>query len=473
MAARLDVDQHPPGVQRIVGAIDPDIGRDAGDIRILGQRLGQLVLQGGHASVGDGLRRLGHPLQQAGILGREQALGDDDVEQGRDRQGGDGHDQGRHLAVQHPLQSAVVAIDDGVEDRLGAFGELGVLSLVVALQPAGGQGWHQGQRDQGRDDDGHRQGDGELAEQPADHVAHEKQRDQHRDQRHGQRDDGEADLLGALQRGGERLLALLDVARDVLDHHDGVVDDEACRDGQRHQGQVVEAVVQQVHHAECAHERQRHRDAGDEGRRPAAQEDEDHRHHEQDRQHQLELDIMHRGADRGGAVGQHRDLDAGRQALLQRRQGLLDLVDGGDDVGAGLALDVEDDRRLYARLATVLGLDRRAGAQLAVFRRADGCSDVLKPDRRARLIGDDQVHIVVGGLELVVGVDRERAAGSVERALGPIGVGVADRRAQALHRQPIVGQRPAVDLDAHGRPLAAADADQADAGDLGNLLGQL
>ena len=36
---------------------------------------------------------------------------------------------------------------------------------------------------------------GEFAEQPADHVAHEQQRDQHRDQRDGQRDDGEADLL--------------------------------------------------------------------------------------------------------------------------------------------------------------------------------------------------------------------------------------------------------------------------------------
>ena len=34
--------------------------------------------------------------------------------------------------------------------------------------------------------------------------------------------------------------ALLDVARDVLDHDDRVVDDEAGGDGQRHQRQVVE-----------------------------------------------------------------------------------------------------------------------------------------------------------------------------------------------------------------------------------------
>ena len=51
----------------------------------------------------------------------------------------------------------------------------------------------------------------------------------------------------ALQRGLHRRLALLDVARDVLDHHDRVVDHEAGRDGQRHQAQVVQAVAQQVH----------------------------------------------------------------------------------------------------------------------------------------------------------------------------------------------------------------------------------
>jgi hypothetical protein len=52
--------------------------------------------------------------------------------------------------------------------------------------------------------DGHAQGDGEFAEQPAHDVAHEQQRDQHRDQRDGQRDDGEPDLLGALQRRLQR-----------------------------------------------------------------------------------------------------------------------------------------------------------------------------------------------------------------------------------------------------------------------------
>ena len=44
----------------------------------------------------------------------------------------------------------------------------------------------------------------------------------------------------------------LEVARDVLDHDDGVVDHEAGRDGERHQRQVVEAVAEELHDAERA-----------------------------------------------------------------------------------------------------------------------------------------------------------------------------------------------------------------------------
>ena len=49
------------------------------------------------------------------------------------------------------------------------------------------------------------------------------------------------------------------IARDVLDHDDRIVDDEAGGDGQRHQRQVVEAEMRQVHHREGADQRQRHR----------------------------------------------------------------------------------------------------------------------------------------------------------------------------------------------------------------------
>ena len=39
--------------------------------------------------------------------------------------------------------------------------------------------------------------------------------------------------------------AVLDMAIDVLDHDDGVVDHEADRDGERHQREIVEAEAEQ------------------------------------------------------------------------------------------------------------------------------------------------------------------------------------------------------------------------------------
>ncbi len=71
--------------------------------------------------------------------------------------------------------------------------------------------------------------------------------------------DGEADLARAVQRRLQRALALLHVADDVLDHDDGVVDDEAGADRQRHQRQIVEREAGNPHHGECRDDRQRQR----------------------------------------------------------------------------------------------------------------------------------------------------------------------------------------------------------------------
>ena len=57
----------------------------------------------------------------------------------------------------------------------------------------------------------------------------------------------------------ERFLAGLDVADDVLQHDDGVVDDEADRQRQRQQRQVVQAVAEHVHDGEGADDRDRQR----------------------------------------------------------------------------------------------------------------------------------------------------------------------------------------------------------------------
>ena len=90
----------------------------------------------------------------------------------------------------------------------------------------------QRQRDEARNDHGTRQSQREFEEQASGRSWHEGDGRIDGGQRQRHRHDGEADLAHALDRRVERLHALLDVAEDVLEHDDGVVDDEA--DGEHH-----------------------------------------------------------------------------------------------------------------------------------------------------------------------------------------------------------------------------------------------
>jgi hypothetical protein len=460
LVARLQVDQEAAGIERRVGAVDADEGGQAVDIGVLEDGGGERLLAFRHRGIGHRLRRLGDALDEAGILHREEALGHDDVEEHGEHQRADRHRQGKRLVVEHPGERPPVMVDRRVEPFLRAAEEGRLLRRMA--QQLGAQHRHQRQRHHRRDQDGDGKRDGEFAEQPADDITHEEQRDQHGDERHRERDDGEADLLGALERRLEAAVALLDVARDVLDHDDGVVDNEAGGDGERHQREVVEAEAQEVHRREGADQRQRHGKARHDGRRHVPQKEEDHQHDQRDRQRQLELDVAHRGADGGGSIGEHADVDRGGQRILQRGQERLDAVDHLNDVGTRLALDVQDHRRLRVH----------PGTELAVLRALLDLRHVRQAHRRAILVGDHQVLVVVGALELVVGVDRVGARRPVEIALGRIDIGVGDGGAEIVDVEAERGELAGVGLDTHGRALAAADADQSDAGELRDLLCQ-
>src|SRR5258708_3097123 len=84
-----------------------------------------------------------------------------------------------------------------------------------------------GERDPQRDEDRHREHDRELAEEAPDQTAHQEDRDEDRDQRDADREHGEPDLARALDRRLERGHARLEMAHDVLHHHDGGVHHEA------------------------------------------------------------------------------------------------------------------------------------------------------------------------------------------------------------------------------------------------------
>ena len=314
------------------------------------------------------------------------------------------------------------------------------------LQEARAHHRRQRQADKGRDQD--RGGDrhGEFAEQPTDDAAHEQQRDEHRDQREADRDDGEADFAGALDGRLHRFHAVLDVAEDVLQHHDRIVDDEADGQGQRHQRQVVQAVVQQVHHAERADQRDRHGDTGDDGGPDVPKEQEDHHHDQADGQHQRELHIGDRGADGQRTVHDGADVDRGRDRGFQSRQRLLDPFHRVDDVGARLLEDDQQD----AALAVL-----PAGEQ-PVLRGIDGTADIASPGRPRHC--DTAKHdVFVFATRASAGRCRRRCRLSAAPSMLPFGaltVALTSRIAHILQGQAHGGELVGLDLAPARRAFA-------------------
>ena len=284
---RLQIDLDAARVECGVGSVHADERGDVIHGWILQQHLHKLLLALGHGGEADRLRRLADAQDHARILHREEALGDHHIEQQGGHQRADSDHQRDEAIAQNHCQRPSIRVDDGVEDLLRPIVEARLLGDRFVLKNARAHHRRQRQRDHGGDQDGNRQGDGELAEEPAHHVAHKQERNQHRDERNGQRHDGEADLFAALERRLHRAQALFNKSRNVLDHHDGVVHHKTGGDGERHQCQIVERVAQQVHYAEGAHNRQRHRDRGNDGSRQIAQKKEDDHHHQCDGQHQL------------------------------------------------------------------------------------------------------------------------------------------------------------------------------------------
>ena len=79
------------------------------------------------------------------------------------------------------------------------------------------------------------------------------------DQRKADRENSEADFFRALHSGVEGSETLFQMARNVFDDHDGVVDNEAGGDGERHQRKVIDREAEQVHYAAGSQQRQRNR----------------------------------------------------------------------------------------------------------------------------------------------------------------------------------------------------------------------
>src|ERR1019366_3619275 len=169
---------------------------------------------------------------------------------------------------------------------------------------------HAGNQNRGAD------GDCELAEQPAQNARHEQDGDEDGGQRERHGDNGEADFPGTRERRRVGLLAVLDVADDVLQHDDGVIHDEADGEDKRHHGNVVDAEIQQVHDREGAHDGEWQGHGGDHGGGEIAQEQEDHQDDQGQGGGHGELNVVEGFADVLGAVAANSQVHGGRHLRL-------------------------------------------------------------------------------------------------------------------------------------------------------------
>src|SRR5437588_7696222 len=189
-----------------------------------------------HGGKGSVLSRLGDTENNSRVLHGEEALGNVNVKKDGGHKRADSDEESGCSVLQDDLQGAPVKSDDGVEYALGGAKEPALLFLFLVLQQLRAHHGSQRKGNESGNEDGDGKSDGKLAEEAADDVPHEEKRDEHGDEGDGKRNDGEANLLGALESGFDRRIALLDKAADIFDHDDGVVDDKAGRYGQGHEG---------------------------------------------------------------------------------------------------------------------------------------------------------------------------------------------------------------------------------------------
>ena len=124
----------------------------------------------------------------------------------------------------------------------------------------------------------HHNGQAKLVKKLADDAAHKTNGQKHRHDGQGGGQHRQANLLRAVKRGLERRFAHLHVAHDVFAHHDGVVNQQAHAQAQRHHGDHVQGKTQHVHEQKRADDGNGQRQPRNHGRAPRVQKQENNQH---------------------------------------------------------------------------------------------------------------------------------------------------------------------------------------------------
>ncbi len=224
-------------------------------------------------------------------------------------------------------------------------------------------------------------------------------------------------------------------AEDVLEHHDGVVHDDADGEREAEEGERVEREAQEVHHGERPDDRRRDRQQHVDRRGDGAEEQPADQRRQQHRQDQRQLDLVDRLLDRRRGVEHDGDVHALGERRLQLLQARLHAVGDRDGVRPALLADAEALRGLpvvprdhapvlepvldgrdvrqrrdgplalrdheRAELVDAVGLAAQADVELAVaaLEAARGQLDVLPFERADDVRGRDVARVHAHGVE--------------------------------------------------------------------------
>ena len=179
-----------------------------------------------------------------------------------------------------------------------------------------------------------------------------------------------------------------EISSDVLDHDDRVVHDESRRNGQCHQREIVDAVSQQVHHAERSQQRERNRNAWNDRGPHVSQEDEYDQNHQTNGNQNRVLDIGDRCANGRGAVNDDGEIDRSEEstpstAEAERRcRSTVSMI-----FAEGCLIDLDQNGRLAIGQPGVPAIFERIGRRsrcptsrtAAPFCKRRSAADTLRP----------------------------------------------------------------------------------------------
>ena len=361
--------------------------------------------------------------------------------------------------VQHRLIEAVDALVHCLQEGIAVL-------AFLARQDAAGQERHDGERHEQRRSHraqhGHRQAACELASAFREHGQRQKSKQQHE----GTADHGHRNLAGAVDGGLLPRFAHAQMAGDILRDHDAVVHQQAKRDDEAGNRQLVEREPAPAQHGHTHGEAQRHRDHHHDARPPTKRQQSDQ--HQAQRDGEILAQLAQLAGDVIALIKAHHHLHIGRQLAAVRVRRLYCRIADIEHIEPILLGQRHPHRALVIVTAEV---------RLLLIGPADLCN-ILHPHDAAilrthrfirqfvdRLVGAAGLHVQPSIARLHC-TGRQILAAAAQRIRNGSNGNAQLRHAPGIQRHPHLGlrQRP------HPRCPHARHPDQPLAQVLGNLF---